>query len=244
MKNLKNLSIALYIDAENLSHEYLNEVEKNLEKFGRVIIKRAYGDFFYEERLKPWIPLCKSNNITTVPVYAHVKGKNAADHKLITEATKELERKVANAYCIMSSDSDFMVLGEEIKGNGCYLIGAGDKATELFKKMCDHFIELKKKKTKEPKKEEQPSQIQPQTKSSTPKKFNAEEEIIYNFTAELLKKHKKPMDPGAIQKKIILQFPDFDFKKHGAKRISDFFEKSNLFLVERHKEGYVTVSLS
>ena len=40
-----NYTIALLIDAENISHSLLDDLEEQLTMLGRITVKKCYGDF-------------------------------------------------------------------------------------------------------------------------------------------------------------------------------------------------------
>ena len=77
------------------------------------------------------------------PTYA--EGQNAADTALIIDAMEMFRSKVANGYCIVTSDNDFAELARRLRKEGAFVtgIGARDKEISPFKDACDDFTHFK-----------------------------------------------------------------------------------------------------
>lgn len=141
-------TIALLIDCENISAKYISAVNKELILFGRVTYKRMYGDFTGGQ-LNAWKEMVNEYAITPIQQFSYTSGKNATDSKIIIDAMDILYSGKVNAFCIMSSDSDYTGLVKRLKESDIYVIGAGEEKTpRSFVNACDRFFEVKELKEK------------------------------------------------------------------------------------------------
>ena len=137
-----NYTIALLIDTENVSSKYLEALKEELNVLGKVTYLRMYGDFTLSSS-KNWKTLANDYAITPVQQYRYTKGKNASDSRLIIDAMDILYSENVDAFCIMSSDSDYTGLVKRLKESNIFVIGAGEKKTApSFVKACDRFFYL------------------------------------------------------------------------------------------------------
>ena len=138
----KNYTIALLIDTENVSSKYLTYLMKELIALGRVTYKRMYGDF--TSKTNPgWREIVNQFSIIPVQQYSYTTGKNVTDSKMIIDAMDILYSGNVDAFCIMSSDSDFTGLARRLKESNMFVIGAGESKTPgSFINACDRFFKL------------------------------------------------------------------------------------------------------
>lgn len=173
----KNYTIALLIDTENVSSKYISVLMKELIALGKVTYKRMYGDFTVQARSN-WRELVNQYSITPVQQYSYTQGKNVTDSKMIIDAMDILYTGNVDAFCIMSSDSDFTGIAKRLKESNMFVIGAGESKTPAsFINACDRFFKLDsllgRKKTavrEEPVKKEEPPKKAKQASSSAAKK--------------------------------------------------------------------------
>ena len=138
----KNYTIALLIDSDNVSSKYLNALMKELIALGRVTYKRMYGDFTTPAK-SGWRDLVNQFSIMPVQQYSYTTGKNVTDSKMIIDAMDILYTGNVDAFCLMSSDSDFTGLAKRLKESNMFVIGAGENKTPgSFINACDRFFKL------------------------------------------------------------------------------------------------------
>lgn len=158
----KNYTIALLIDTENVSAKYLTCLMQELIALGRVTYKRMYGDFTSNPK-SGWRELVNQFSIMPVQQYSYTTGKNVTDSKMIIDAMDILYTGNVDAFCIMSSDSDFTGLAKRLKESNMFVIGAGESKTPgSFINACDRFFKLDsllKRKKDVAVKEENPKKI-------------------------------------------------------------------------------------
>lgn len=134
--------MAVVIDADNTQLAKLSEVLREVSTRGRIIVKRAYGNW-KKEVLKNWEEELKRLAIKPEQQFDYVTGKNATDMALVIDTIELLYRGIYDAFVIVSSDSDYTPLAIKLHESGVYVIGVGEKKTpESFRNSCDEFIFL------------------------------------------------------------------------------------------------------
>ena len=126
--------LAVLIDGDNAYLEYIERVMAHASRHGPVVARRIYGA---HDRLDSRLECIERHGFN--PTYA--EGQNAADTALIIDAMEMLRSKVANDYCIVTSDNDFAELVRRLRKEGAFVagIGASDKEISPFKDACDDF---------------------------------------------------------------------------------------------------------
>ena len=131
--------IAVFIDADNAQAAKIDEVLKDVSAYGRIVLKRAYGNWT-KPKLKPWENEIKRLAIVAVQQFDFVQGKNASDIALTIDAMDVLHTGRYDCFVIVSSDSDFTALAIKIHESGVFVIGYGKKqSVESFRNACDEF---------------------------------------------------------------------------------------------------------
>ncbi len=141
--------IAVFIDFENVAisaesdfGEFdLSAVMDLLRTRGRLLIKRAYGDWgrFHRYR-RPML----ENGVDLFQLYSvGVQQKNRADVRLAIDALETVfTRPNVDVYVIVSGDSDFTELIHKLRDHGKYTIGIALRSatSDLLRRACDEFI--------------------------------------------------------------------------------------------------------
>ncbi len=140
MDNLEK--IAVLIDADNTQLSKLEDVIREVSKHGRIVVKRAYGNW-KKETLKNWENELKRLAIKAEQQFDYVSGKNATDIALVIDAVNLLHKGLYDAFVIVASDSDYTPLAINLHESGVYVMGVGEQKTpESFKNSCDEFVFL------------------------------------------------------------------------------------------------------
>ena len=140
MKNLEK--IALLIDADNTQLSKLETVIQELSAYGRIVVKRAYGNW-RKEALKNWEDELKRLAIKAEQQFDYVSGKNATDMALVIDTLDLLHKEIYDAFVIVASDSDYTPLAIRLHESGVYVMGVGEKKTpSAFRNACDEFVYL------------------------------------------------------------------------------------------------------
>ena len=139
---MEDLNIALLIDADNVSSRYISGILSELSKYGKITIRRMYGDWS-QDRLHSWMKCSCRFSLTPIMQPNNTPGKNASDIGLIIDAMDILYTGDVQGFCIVSSDGDFNKLATRLREAGKFVIGMGEKKTpESFRVSCERFIFL------------------------------------------------------------------------------------------------------
>jgi len=139
---IKDKTIALLIDSDNVSQAYFAILLDELSKYGRVTYRRLYGDFS-KQNANGWKQALLEYSIEQRQQIAYTNGKNSTDTSMIIDAMDILYKSKVDCFCLATSDSDFTGLAMRFRNDNLVVIGAGEEKTPAsFKKACDRFIRI------------------------------------------------------------------------------------------------------
>lgn len=142
--------MAVLIDADNVPYSSIKEMLEEVAKNGTPTIKRIYADWT-KPNANGWKAVLLENAITPIQQYSYTSGKNSSDSALIIDAMDILYSQQVDAFCIVSSDSDFTRLATRLRESGKKVMGIGEKKTPLpFITACDKFVYIEILKQKSP----------------------------------------------------------------------------------------------
>lgn len=131
--------IALLIDADNISPNYMNIMLSEAKNYGTVSVRRIYGDWTSNTK-NTWKSVMLDNSLTPIQQYSYTYGKNASDSAMIIDAMDILYANHVDGFILASSDSDFTRLAMRLREAGKFVIGMGESKTPPpFVKSCDEF---------------------------------------------------------------------------------------------------------
>jgi len=132
--------MAVLIDADNVPRKSIKNIMEELAVYGTPTIKRIYGDWTSPGMIK-WKSALLENAIIPIQQYGYTTGKNSTDSAMIIDAMDILYSRSVDAFCIVSSDSDFTRLALRLREAGMKVIGIGEKKTPApFIVACNKFI--------------------------------------------------------------------------------------------------------
>ncbi|NMA60617.1 MAG: NYN domain-containing protein [Firmicutes bacterium] len=133
---------AVLVDGENISPRFLGPILAEINRSGEIILTRVYGDWT-EPHMGGWKELLRSYPVRPIQQFRY--GQNATDGALIMDAIEivSTNRNPVNAFCIVSSDSDYYSLALRLREHGMYVAGIGRQGTKsLLVRSCNRFIYL------------------------------------------------------------------------------------------------------
>jgi uncharacterized LabA/DUF88 family protein len=213
--------IALLVDGDNAQPKLLNLILEEASKYGKVTIRRVYGDWT-TSHMNSWKTMLNEMAINPIQKFSYTSGKNSTDSALIIDAMDILHDNLVDGFCIVSSDSDYTGLAKRIREDGVFVMGIGEKKTpNAFVKSCEIFTFVE---NLIPKEEEKPAKKpvhKKQEKVATPgldmrlleKAFDmsaTETDEIYISTIGL---NLRKLDPA------------FDVRSYGYKNLTQMFQK-------------------
>ncbi len=177
---MEEMKIAVLIDAENISSKYASIILQEASSMGNLIYKRIYGNWT-TSTLNSWKKELLDNAIQPIQQYSNTVGKNSSDSALIIDAMDLLYQKHLDAFCIVSSDSDFTRLASRLRESEMFVLGMGEQKTpRAFISACNKFVYLdllhkanaesangKRAKTRKKKQGEKPSNALAKASAST-----------------------------------------------------------------------------
>jgi uncharacterized LabA/DUF88 family protein len=132
--------LAVLIDGDNAEANILEQILNEASKFGRVTIKRIYGDWT-SQYMVSWKNQLNKFAIRPIQKFTYTKGKNSTDSALIIDAMDIMYSKLVDGFCIVSSDSDYTGITHRLREEGFFVMGMGKSYTpEAFVKACENFI--------------------------------------------------------------------------------------------------------
>ena len=238
--------IAVLIDAENVLQPDLVEcLLEKLATLGTVGLKRIYGN---EQSLEKWKGVAMRFGIQPMLQFNPLKGKNATDFAMTIDAMDLLHSRRFGAFCIVSSDGDFLPLARRIQADGLAVYNCGsEKQTVESRKPYTNFFPID-------------SLIEPKVKETRADKPVAKEKASHKpvksapTKAELDGVCRVLANPGNGSQEMLLtsfgqklrrELPGFEAKKYGHAGLKKFLKAHpTLFVVsDKTVDGKTYVKL-
>ena len=132
-------NIAVLIDGDNAQAKIIKEIIEEVSKYGKVTIRRIYGDWTTPQ-MNSWKDILNNYSISPIQKFNYTTGKNSTDSSLIIDAMDILHGRGVQGFCIVSSDSDYTGLAKRIREEGLFVMGIGRKNTPIaFVNSCEIF---------------------------------------------------------------------------------------------------------
>jgi uncharacterized protein (TIGR00288 family) len=221
---VKNNRIALLVDGDNAQSKMMDLVLEEASKYGKVTIRRVYGDWT-TQHMNHWKSQLNEMAFNPIQKFSYTTGKNSTDSALIIDAMDILHAHTVDGFCIVSSDSDYTGLAKRIREAGIFVMGIGEQKTPAaFVKSCEIFtyvenlepkVEVAEKKEAEKKKKEKSSMSMKLINKAYDMSINESNEAYISTLGINLRK----LDPS------------FDVRTYGCKTLTQFFSKLPGFVV-------------
>src|SRR4051812_16377751 len=260
METIKDLRLAVLIDADNVPYSNIKEMLEEIAKYGTPTFKRIYADWT-KPTVSGWKGVLLENAITPVQQYSYTSGKNATDSAMIIDAMDILYSGRVDGFCIVSSDSDFTRLAIRLREAGMKVFGIGQKKTPVpFISACDKFIYIEILKAAEEASKSAPKKTR--TRKSTKAKAIEQPEIIETPEAEVREITIPPIEKidkdliklisdsvndladeegwaflGDLGNLILKKQPDFDSRNYGFKKLVPLIKSLNQFEINERGTG-------
>ncbi|MCL1983326.1 MAG: NYN domain-containing protein [Clostridiales bacterium] len=245
--------IAVLIDADNAQLKALKAILDEISKYGRIIVKKAYGDW-KNPSLKNWEDELKQLAIKPEQQFAYTKGKNATDFALVIDAMDLLYTNNYNAFVIVCSDADYTPLAIRLRETGAYIFGVGeDKTPTAFRNSCDSFLLTKHllDKPEEPAEEVVAASSAAEEPVSEEAAAAGADSVSYDLSEihKLLKAASETYqdDDGWVNAATAGNYirrarPDFELKAYGFSKLSDLLNKhKNMYEVKKQSNGKLKI---
>jgi hypothetical protein len=239
MENIKELKLAVLIDADNVPYSNIKGMLEEVAIYGTPTFKRIYGDWT-KPTLSGWKTVLLENAITPIQQYSYTSGKNSSDSALIIDAMDILYTGRVDGFCIVSSDSDFTRLATRLREAGMLVFGIGEKKTPAaFIAACNKFIyiEILKKEAK------QEAQVPETTKTAAKEETNPVAKVDKGLIRLISESINDIADEdgwlflGVLGNMILKKRPDFDPRNYGHKKLLDLIRSIKALEVEDRPTG-------
>lgn len=228
---IKDIKMAVLIDGDNIPSKYISEMMEEIAKYGTPTIKRIYGDWT-KPHLSKWKNVLLQNAISPMQQYSYTIGKNATDSAMIIDAMDILYSGKVDAFCLVSSDSDFTKLATRLREAGMLVYGMGEQKTpEPFIVACDKFIYL---------------EILEKSNEDLDEKSQTKKGNLYNITPNIIRLLKNSVADAAdedgwaflgdVGSLIIKKQPNFDARNFGFDKLTPLFKSLPQFELERRDQ--------
>src|SRR6195952_1830165 len=240
MDTIKDLRLAVLIDADNVPYANVKQMFEEIAKYGTPTFKRIYADWT-KPTVSGWKNVLLENAITPIQQYSYSTGKNASDSALIIDAMDILYTGKVDGFCIVSSDSDFTRLAIRLREAGMKVIGIGEKKTlNPFITACDKFIYieiLKKGKALQDGNNKEASRNEPVPVNRPLNKIDPEIIEIISDSIDDLADENGWTYLGDLGSLIIKKKPDFDPRNYGFQKMSHMIRSINQFETDERDTG-------
>ena len=132
---------AIFIDGDNISCNHYENVLLEARSYGEIHETRVYADWT-EPNMKSWKEKLLKN--PAIEFQAFRFGPNATDNRIIMDAVEMIFLNPnINAFCIASTDSDYLFLAHRLRAHGKYVLGiGGSNAKKEWCDSCNKFVKL------------------------------------------------------------------------------------------------------
>ncbi len=223
--------LAVLIDADNARPSITEALLAEVAKYGIASVKRIYGDWT-TPNLVGWKSVLLEHSIQPIQQFRYTVGKNATDSAMIIDAMDLLFTNRFDAFCLVSSDSDFTRLAARIREAGLMVYGFGEKKTpKPFVSACDKFIYTEVITIKE----DSPSAIK--RKSSEELKGDTQLVTLLRMALEAASDDTGWAQLGTVGSNIAKQSPEFDPRNYGYGKLGELASAIGIFEVDERVQS-------
>ena len=135
--------VAVLVYCDNTSPEILEYALRVVAQFGRVVLRRGYGN--HTTLANKWQEALVRLAFTPCLQYQYASGKNTSDIALALDAMEAMFDNRADTYCLVTSDSDFAYLCRKLRERGATVHIVGEaKTPDALRNASDQFFEWQK----------------------------------------------------------------------------------------------------
>lgn len=227
--------MAVLIDCENLSPKSIPGVLEEVAGLGAPLMVRGYGNFS-GSKLKSWTEVLLEHAIEPRQQFASVPGKNSTDILMTIDAMDLLHKGEADAFCLVTSDSDFAPLIRRMRNEGLEVYGFGSSiALASFRRTCSRFFFVEN--------------LEPGAPANNP---NSRKKPLRPATdaAPILKavmlgleSHDGWISLDVLGEKLARESNEFDVRTYGYRKLKDLLSDLPGFVVDHPPLGLARVKL-
>lgn len=243
--------VAVLVDCDNTSPEVLEYALRVVAQFGRVVLRRGYGN--HATLANKWQEALIRLAFTPCLQYQYASGKNTSDIALALDAMEALFDERADTFCLVTSDSDFAYLCRKLRERGATVHIVGEaKSPDALRNASDQFFEWLKPAAAEPVATNAALPLKPgESKPETPKP-EATKPVVKRrplIIVEAVKLLASDTSEGKVNLGALGQYlkrtdPAFSPQTYGHSGLLDMLRTYELLVVQLEAGGYWTVRLA
>jgi len=248
--------IAILVDGDNAQAKLLKPILEEVSKYGKVTIRRIYGDWTIPQ-MNSWKDKLNDLSFNPIQKFSYTTGKNSTDSSLIIDAMDILHDKIVDGFCIVSSDSDYTGLAKRIREDGVFVMGIGVATTpNAFVQSCEVFTyceniagevplpvkeqftqtSRRTKKAAAPKAKKVTNEVE-QDKGTNEKKYPHVDIKLINKAYDMSTNEEEETLIAIIGGNLRKIDPSFDSRTYGFKNLSQLFSSLKEYVVIKHEVG-------
>lgn len=235
--------VAVLVDCDNTSPEILEYALRVVAQFGRVVLRRGYGN--HSTLAKTWQEALVRLAFTPCLQYQYAAGKNTADIALALDALEAMFDHRADKFCLVTSDSDFAYLCRKLRERGAMVCIVGEQKTpDALRNASDQFFECKPENTTEA---ENPDAHVTQAKAeqTKPSIIKRRPKFVVDAVALLADSTSEgQVHLGALGQYLKRTDPGFSPTNFGHSGLLDMLKTYDLLALKKAEGGHYTVGLS
>lgn len=132
--------VALLVDCDNTSPDILDYALKIASQFGRIVLRRGYGN--HTTLARTWQEALVEKAFTPCLQFQYAAGKNTSDIALGLDALEAMFDGRIDRFCLVTSDSDFAYLCRKLRERGATVSIVGEpKTPAALRNASDQFFE-------------------------------------------------------------------------------------------------------
>lgn len=244
--------VAVLVDCDNTSPEVLEHALKVVAQFGRVVLRRGYGN--HGTLANRWQDALVRLAFTPCLQYQYASGKNTSDIALALDAMEALFDRRADTFCLVTSDSDFAYLCRKLRERGATVHIVGEtKTPPALRNASDQFFEWTKPAGPELPPSTAPDNQGPSpTTKGEPTKPEATKPAVKRrprFVVEAVRLMASDTSEGKVHLGGLGQYlkrtdPAFSPQVYGHSGLLDMLRNYDLLTVQQEPGGHWSVRLS
>lgn len=247
--------VAVLVDCDNVSPEVLEHALKVVAQFGRIVLRRGYGN--HGTLANKWQEALVRLAFTPCLQYQYASGKNTSDIALALDALEALFDHRADMFCLVTSDSDFAYLCRKLRERGASVCIVGEpKTPDALRNASDQFFEWRR--SEEAIKVDQAGKDAPDSPAASPSAAYVKKESSDHPGRPVLRRPRFVIDAvsllaeGTTEGRVTLSGlgfylkrtnPAFSPAEYGHSGLLDMVKTYDLLETHREAGGHWTVSL-
>lgn len=234
--------VAVLVDCDNTSPEILEYALRVVAQFGRVVLRRGYGN--HTTLANKWQEALVRLAFTPCLQYQYAAGKNTSDIALALDAMEALFDGRADTFCLVTSDSDFAYLCRKLRERGATVHIVGEaKSPDALRNASDQFFEWVKP---EPAAEPPKAAAKAEAAKPDPAKPAPKQRPMFVVEAVTLlaaDTSEGKVGVGGLGSYLKRADPSFSPKNYGHSGLLDMLKTYDLLKVQQESGGHWTVRL-